>query len=139
MEGGGQQAAVGVNVAGVSSGVVGTRVDRAESVDLSNARAGWEILPPRDRAEKRSAADRVAGLSDNAKRWIGMVHKGKKRAAAPVNSQKKKMKKGYVDCWDTLDAVGGLSVPVPAGPRNASAAERDRVFLEESGFPSDND
>ena len=24
-------------------------------------------------------------------------------------------------------------------PRNASAAERDRVFLEESGFPSDND
>ena len=124
-----------------SSGVVGKRVDRAESVDLSNARAGWEILPPRDRAKKRSAADRVAGLSDNAKRWIGMVHKGKKRAAAPVNSQKKKMKKGYVDvdCWDTLDAVGGLSVPVPAGPRNASAAERDRVFLEESGFPSVND
>ena len=40
VEGGGQQAAVGVNVAGVSSGVVGKRVDRSESVDLSNARAG---------------------------------------------------------------------------------------------------
>ena len=44
-----------------------------------------------------------------------MVHKRRKRAAAQVNSQKKKMKKGYVDCWDTLDAVGGLPVPVPGG------------------------
>ena len=69
----GQQAAAGVNVAGVSSGVGGKRVDRSESDDLSNARAGWEIVPPRDRAEKRSAADRVAGLSDNAKRWVGGV------------------------------------------------------------------
>ena len=86
--------------------------------------------------EKRSAADRVAGLSDNTKRWVGMVHKGRKspkRAAAPVNSQKKKRKKDYVDCSDVLDAVGGLPVPVPEKPRNASAAERDRVFLEESG------
>ena len=116
MEGGRQQAAVGVNVAGVSSGVVGKRVDRAKSVDMSNARAGWEILPPRDRADEQ----RKGRLSDNAKRWVGMVHKGRKRAAAPVNSQKKKMKKGYVDCWDILDAVGNLSVPVPDEPRNAS-------------------
>ena len=41
-----------------------------------------------------------------------MVHKGKKRAAAPVNSQKKKSKKGYVDCWDVLDAVGDLPAAV---------------------------
>ena len=137
VEGGRQQVAAGVNETDVSSGVVGKRVDRVQDVDLGNARAGWEILPPRDRVEKRSAAGRVAGLSDNAKRWVGMVHKGRKRAAAPVNSQKKKMKKGYVDCWDVLDAVDGESVPEK--PRNASAAERDRVFLEESGFPSDND
>ena len=44
-----------------------------------------------------------------------------------------------MDCWDVLDAVGDLPVPVPEKPRNASVAERDRVFLEESGFPSDND
>ena len=68
-----------------------------------------------------------------------MVHKGRKRAAAPVNSQKKKMKKGYVECWDVLDAVGGLPVLVPKESRNASATKRDRTFLEESGFPSDND
>ena len=86
MEGGRQQAAVEVNVAGVSSGVAGKRVDRSESDDLGNARAGWEIMPPRDRVEKRSAADRVAALSNNAKRWVGMVRKGRKRAAAPVNS-----------------------------------------------------
>ena len=119
--------------------MVGKRVDRVQDVDLVNARAGWEILPPRHRVEKRSAAGRVAGLSDNAKRWVGMVHKGRKRAAAPVNSQKKRMKKGYVDCWDVLDAVDSESIPMSEEPRNASAAERDRVFLEESGFPSDND
>ena len=39
--------------------------------------AGWEILPPRDRVEMRLAANRVARLSDNAKKWIGMVHKGR--------------------------------------------------------------
>jgi hypothetical protein len=139
VEGGRQQAAAGVNVAGVSSGVGGKRVDRSECDGLSNARAGWEIVPPRNRVEKRSAADRVAGLSDNAKRWVGMVHKGRKRAAAPVNSQKKRLKKGYVDCWDVLDAVDSESVSALEEPRNASAAERDRVFLEESGFPSDND
>ena len=55
MEGGRQQAAVGVNVEGVSSGVVGKRVDRSGSIDLSSARTGWEILPPRGKAEKRSA------------------------------------------------------------------------------------
>ena len=41
--------------------------------------------------------------------------------------------------WDVLDAVDDLPASVPEGPRNASAAERDRVFLKESGFPSDND
>ena len=139
MEGGRQQVAAGVIDIDMSSGVVGKRVDKVQDVDLVNARAGWGTLPPRDRAEKRSAAGRVAGLSDNAKRWVGMVHTGRKRAAAPVNSQKKKMKKGYVDCWDVLDDVDSESVPVSEEPRNASAAERDRVFLEESGFPSDND
>ena len=64
VEGGRQQVAAGVNVANVSSGVVGKRTDRVQNVDLGTARAGWEILPPRDRLEKRSAADRVAGLSD---------------------------------------------------------------------------
>ena len=55
----------------MSSSVVGKRVDRVQGVGLGNARASWEILPPRDRAEKGSAAGRVAGLSDNAKRWVG--------------------------------------------------------------------
>ena len=80
----------------------------------------------------------MATLSDNAKRRVSMVHKGKKRATAPVSSQKKRMKKGYVDCWDVLDTVNSESIPMPEEPRNASAAVRDRVFLEESGFPSDN-
>ena len=113
VEDGGQQVATGVNVASVNNGVVGKRVGRVQNVDLGITRAGWEILPPRDKVEKRSAADRVAGLSNDAKRWVGMVHKGRKRAAAPTNSQKKKRKKGYVDCWDALDAVGDLPVPVP--------------------------
>ena len=38
-----------------------------------------------------------------------------------------------------MDAVDSESVSALEEPRNASAAERDRVFLEESGFPSDND
>ena len=50
-----------------------------------------------------------------------MVHKGRKRAAASVNSQKKKTKKVYVDCWDFLDTVGSL-VLVQDEARNASAA-----------------
>ena len=41
VEGGKQQAAVGVNVAGVSSGVVGKRVDRSGSADLGGVRTGW--------------------------------------------------------------------------------------------------
>ena len=41
-----------------------------------------------------------------------------------------------LDCWDFLDTVDGLSVPVQGEVRDASAAERDRAFLEESGFPS---
>ena len=59
--------------------------------------------------EKRSAAGRVAGLSENAKGWVGMVHKGRERAAARaafVNSQKEKSKNGYVDCWDVLRCCG---------------------------------
>ena len=140
MEDGRQQATVGVNVTAVHSGVVGKRVERSESANLSSSRTvtGWQMLPPRERVGKRSAVDRVAGLSNNAKRWVGMVHKGRKRAAAPVNSQKKKMKKSYVDCWDFLDDADN-SVLVGDGERSASAAERDRAFLEESGFPSDND
>ena len=136
-EGGRQQAAVGVNVTAVHSGVVGKRVERYESADLSSSRTGWQMLPPRDRVGKRSDVDRVAGLSNNAKRWVGMAHKGRKRAAAPVNSQKKKMKKSYVDCWDFLD-VADSSIMVGDGKRSASAAERDRAFLEESSFPSNN-
>ena len=45
----------------------------------------------------------------------------------------------YVDCWDVFDAVDDLPAVVPEESRNASAAETDRVFLKESGFPSDND
>ena len=48
--------------------MVGKRTDRVQSVDLGIARTGWESLPPRDRVEKRSAAGRVVGLSENAKR-----------------------------------------------------------------------
>ena len=91
------------------------------------------------RPGKGSATDRVVGLTENAKRWVGMVRKGRKKAAAPFNSPRKMRKKDYADSWDFLDAVGGVSVPVPERPRHASAAERDRVSLEESGFPSDND
>ena len=142
VEGGWQQAAAGISEVDVgANSVVGKRVDRQQDADLDSARTGWEILPPRNRTEKRSADDRVAGLSAGAKRWVGMVHKGRKRAAAPVNSQKKRkiMKKGYMDCWDVLDAVNSEPIAVPEELRNATAAERDRVFLEESDFPSDKD
>ena len=74
-------------------GVGGERVDRVQSDDLDTAcTTGWESLPPQGIVMKRSAVDRVAGLSANAKRWGVMVHKGRERAAAPVNSQKKKRK-----------------------------------------------
>ena len=38
-----------------------------------------------------------------------MVSKGKKRAAAPGNSLKKRSKKGYMDCWNVMDVVEGDS------------------------------
>ena len=63
--------------------------------------------------KKRSAADRVSGLSmsAHAKLWLGpeMVLKGKKWAAAPGNSQKKRSKKNYMDCWDVTDVIEGNS------------------------------
>ena len=82
----------------------------------------------------RSSEGRVTGLSTHAKHWLGpaMVRKGKKRAAAPVNSQKKRRKKGYVDCWDVLEslpALDGLS-----RNRNATSAGRSAVFLKASAF-----
>ena len=49
------------------------------------------------------------------------------------------MKKGYMDCWGVLDAVNNEPIAVPEELRNATAAKRDRIFLEESGFPSGND
>ena len=61
---------------------------------------------PRDRVEKRSSADKISGLSAHARLWLGleMVYKGKKRAAAPVNSQKKRRrKKQILDCWVSHD------------------------------------
>ena len=71
-----------------------------------------------------------------------MVHKGKKRAAAPVNSQKKKGKKN-VDCWDMMDVIEGSAkgstISGWAVDRNLSATERRRAFEGSSGFPSDND
>ena len=77
-----------------------------QSAGLGTARTGWESLPPRDRVVKRSVVDRVAGLSEDAKRWAGMVRKGKKRAAAPVNSQKKRSKESYVDCLGCFGCCG---------------------------------
>ena len=52
--------------------------------------------PPCSKVGKRSAVDRVSGLSPHAREWLGqgMVHKGKTRVAAPVNSEKKRRKKG---------------------------------------------
>ena len=81
---------------------------------MAAQRAGWEMLPPRDRVQKRSSVDRVAGLSAHARLWLGpdMVQKGKKRAAAPVNSQKKKKKKG-IDCWDMMDIIADGSNSSP--------------------------
>ena len=54
------------------------------------------MVPPRSRVENRYAVDRVLGLSSHARAWLGsrMVRKGKKRAVAQVNPQKKKMNKG---------------------------------------------
>ena len=114
---------------------------RAHNPQQGNSRAGWAVAPPRSRVEKRSAVDRVLGLSSHARAWLGpeMVRKGKKRAAAPVNSQKKRMKKGYVDCWDVMDTINGSSAEGHAVGRNSSAAERRRAFKGSSGFPSDND
>ena len=70
--------------------------------------------------------------------------KGKKRAAAPGNSQKKRRKKNYMDCWDVMDVIEGdstnsSSVGVGPADRNSSATERRRAFKGGSGFPSDND
>ena len=72
-----------------------------------------------------------------------MVHKGKKRAVAPVNPQKKRKKKN-IDCWDVMDIIGDGSNSGPAARavtagRNPSAAKRRLVFESSSGFPSDND
>ena len=70
---------------------------RAHSPQQVSSRSGWAVEPPRSRVEKRSdAVDRVLGLSAHARTWLGpeMVRKGRKRAAAPVNSQKKRTKKG---------------------------------------------
>ena len=74
----------------------------------------------------------------------GMVLKGKKRAAAPGNSQKRMSKKNYMDCWDVMDVIEGNSIKgstvgVGSVGRNSSAAERRRAFKGSSGFPSDND
>jgi len=114
---------------------------RAHSPQQASSRAGWAVVPPRSRVEKRSAADRVQGLSAHARAWLGpeMVRKGKKRAAAPVNSQKKRMKKGYLDCWDAMDVIDGSNTEGHTVGRNSSTAERRRVFNGSSGFPSDND
>ena len=114
---------------------------RAHSAQQGSGRAGWVVEPPRSRVEKRSAADRVAGLSSHARRWLGpeMVLKGKKRAAAPVDSQKKKRKKGYMDCWDVMDVINNSNAEGHAVGRNSSTAERRRAFNGSSGFPSDND
>ena len=73
-----------------------------------------------------------------------MVLKGKKRAAALVNSQKKRTNKDYMDCWDVMDVIEGDSTKGPTANampvgRNSSAAERRRAFKGRSGFPSDND
>ena len=91
---------------GQLGGGCAAEMELAGGGELAAQRAGWEMLPPRDRVQKRSSADRVAGLSAQARLWLGpdMVHKGKKRAAAPVNSQKKKKKKG-IDCWDMMDII----------------------------------
>ena len=94
--------------------------------------------------QKRSSADRVAGLSEHARCWLGseMLRKGRKRAAAPVNSQKKKKKKG-IDCWEMMDIIednnNNQTASAATADRNSSAAERRRMFEGSSGFPSDND
>ena len=84
---------------GQLGGGCAAEMELAGNGGLAAQRAGWDMLPPRGRVQKRSSVDRVAGLSAHARLWLGsdMVHKGKKRAAAPVNSQKKKKNVG---CWD---------------------------------------
>ena len=124
-----------------------------------NTKPGWQLSaspgPPTPLAartrthsnvSKRSDVDRVSGLSAHAKLWLGpeMVLKGKKRAAAPGNSQKKRRKKNYMDCWDVMDVIDGNStkgstVSVDPVDTNSSAAERRRLFKGSSGFPSEND
>ena len=95
--------------------------------------------------QKRSSADRVAGLSEHARCWLGseMLRKGRKRAAAPVNSQKKKKKKKGIDCWEMMDIIednsNNQTASAATADRNSSAAERRRMFEGSSGFPSDND
>ena len=98
-------------------------------------------MPPRSRVEKRSVVGRVQGLSSHARAWLGpeMVRKGKKRAAAPVNSQKKRMKKGYLDCWNAMNVIDGSNSEGHTAGRNSSIAGRRRVFNGSSDFPSDNE
>ena len=87
MEGGQRQASANVSGQHAGGSSVGAS-KRAHSSQQGSGRAGWEMEPPRSRVEKRSADDRVLGLSSHARAWLGpdMVRKGKKRAAAPVNS-----------------------------------------------------
>ena len=95
------------------------------------------VEPPRSRVEKRSAVDRVLGLSAHARAWLGseMGRKGRKRAAASVNSQKKRTKKGYMHCWDVMDVIDDSNAEGYAVGRNSSAAEGRRAFNGSSRFP----
>ena len=134
----------GQRAGGISVGA--SKGTHSASPQQGSGRAGWAVVPPRSRVEKRSAADKVSGLSAHARLWLGpeMVLKGEERAAAPGNSQEKRGKENYMDCWDVMDVIEGdstkgPSIGVRSVGRNSSAAGQRRASKGSSGFPSDND
>ena len=94
---------------------------RAHSPHQASNITGWAIIPPHSGVEKRSAVGRVQGMSSHARAWLGpeMVRMGKKWAAAPVISHKKRMKKGYLYCWDAMDVIDGSNTKGPTVTRLA--------------------
>ena len=59
--------------------------------------------------------------------------------SASLTQEARREELTFMDSWDVWDAVNNEPIAVPEELRNATAAERDRAFLEESGFPIDND
>ena len=126
MEGGQRQASATVSRQQAGGSSLGAS-KRAHSPQQVNSRSGWAVEPPRSRVEKRSAVDRVLGLSSHARTWLGpeMVRKGRKRAVPmplvyhEVCAHRSLVSRALADwsdmctmsgceCWDDLFAKYGV-------------------------------